>query len=83
MQVELADAIWSNFDGVINREIEAQLRKGGCWAKQPAWNYFGIVWFENGQFYENVKSYGVSLGIYSATTVDRLQQIVWSEFGSR
>jgi len=78
--VELGN-VWSNYDGVIDREIVVQLMEGGCYAGQPAWNYYGEVWFEDDMFHERVWVHNMIAGTIHAETIDNLQTAVWQHFG--
>lgn len=38
--------LMSNFDHTIEPDAEARLKEGRCTGQYSAWNFFGIVWWE-------------------------------------
>lgn len=56
----LGHAVWSNFDGVLDTEVEERLKKGDCYAAHAAWDYNGSVWFDpdTDTWHEQIWVYG-------------------------
>jgi len=46
--------VMSNFDKVIDKDIEKQLKEGDCYAGYPAWNFHGTVYYKNDKFYGEI-----------------------------
>jgi len=40
------DDVMSNFDHMIERAVEEQLKRGNCWAGYPGWNFYGRVFWD-------------------------------------
>lgn len=70
----------SNFDLVIPNGMEAALRSGQSGA-HPAWDHWGIVWYEGGLFWEQVKRYREVVDIVSAATLEELMALVNARWG--
>lgn len=49
--------VYSNFDHQIDEEVSARLAKGHVVAEHTAWDFFALIWMEDGKFYEMVKRY--------------------------
>jgi len=77
-----SDNSMSNADGVIDDGMESDL-KNGMRSFHAGWNFFGLVWFEDGKFYEMVKSYRSHVATHCADTLEELMQSVNAEFGSQ
>jgi hypothetical protein len=74
----------SNFDHSIDSGLDAALRAspGVALAEHSAWNFCGYVWFEDGQFHEQVWRYKQPVAEYSAETLTELMEVVNDEHGS-
>jgi hypothetical protein len=72
----------TNFDHAIEPGFEDALRRGGVWGRHAAWNFNGRVWFEDGEFHEQVWVYGAPRAILSASTLEDLMCKVNDEYGS-
>lgn len=71
----------SNFDHVIDDGMEEDLRNG-MRSEHAAWEFYGLVWFEDGKFYEMVKRYQSHVATYSAKTLEKLMRKVNANHGS-
>lgn len=76
------DLEMSNFDLSIDDDMGAALRAGGTMAEHCAWNFHGDVWFEDGQFHEEVWAYGAYRETFSAETLEELMELANAEYGS-
>ena len=72
----------SNCDGSIDDGMEADL-KNGMRSSHAGWDFYGLVWFEDGKFYEMVKQYRAHVATHCADTLEELMESVNSEFGYR
>jgi hypothetical protein len=66
--------IWSNFDCVLDEQVEERLKLGDCYAQHAAFNYNGSIWFDpdTETWYEDVWVFGSKVGTItgdSATNV--------------
>ncbi len=71
----------SNFDHVIDEGLEEQLRAGEHCAQHSAWDFCGYVWFEDGQFYEEVWRFHQHVATLSADDLRELMEAVNDEYG--
>lgn len=79
---DLDESFCSNFDHVINVKIAKELMAGGCWAGYPAWEWYGRVWYENGEFLCMVMRYGVHACTVSAPTPEELKEELCDNWGA-
>lgn len=73
--------VMSNFDREIDTALAEQLRSGDCVGEYTGWNFFGYVWFEDGEFYCMVKQYQAHAATLSAQTLEELMEDVSARFG--
>jgi hypothetical protein len=71
----------SNLDQSIDEGFEEQLRSRRVWGRHAAWNFNGHVWFENGEFHEEVWRYGQPVASFSEPTLAELMETVSDEYG--
>ena len=74
--------VMSNFDHEVDAEQAARLREGDCIGQYPAWNFFGYVWFEDGEFHCMVKQYRVHVATLSASTLEELMEDASNRYGN-
>ena len=55
---ETDDSIYSNFDHVLCADVEAEVARGGVFARHHAWNFNARVWCDGGRWYSEVWQYG-------------------------
>lgn len=73
--------VMSNFDHVIDADIAQQLQvEPMTRAGQPAWHYYGVVFWLDGQFHEIVRCYGSVSAVFSAPTLQELFDVVCDEY---
>ncbi len=72
----------SNFDHSIDEGMEEDLRNG-MRSYHAGWNFFGLVWFESGQFHEMVKQYRHHIATHSADSLRELMVDVNASFGDQ
>lgn len=71
----------SNCDHSIDEGMDGALRAGGV-GEHSAWDFHGDVWFEDGQFHEEVWVYKEYRETSSADTLEQLMTEVNAEYGS-
>ena len=82
-EMEEIDLGMSNFDGAIDDGFAEALtaRPGGVFGRHAAWDFNGKVYFEDGQFHEEVWVYGSPRETISASTLRELMDSVCDEYG--
>lgn len=70
----------SNCYLTIDEGMEKDLRNG-MRSEHCAWHFYGLVWFEDNQFHEEVKQYHRHIATRSADILKELMELVNSEFG--
>ena len=58
------------------------MKNGEGWCSHPAWDHWGSIWFEDGQFHEEVMVYGSVKKVISADTIEEVFNLVNEEFGT-
>ena len=73
----------TNFDGTIDDGFAEALMKspGEVFGRHAGWNFNGKVYFTNGQFHEEVWTYGSLKQTISAPTLRKLMDAVCEEYG--
>lgn len=71
----------SNFDHTIDERFEEKLRTGKFFGRHAAWEFNGLVWFENEQFHEQVWRYRRPQEIISADNLLDLMREVNDKYG--
>ena len=53
------EAVYSNFDHILEVDVEKRLAEGGCFAQHAAWGFCGYIWYdkEAAKWYEEVWTY--------------------------
>jgi len=72
----------SNCDGAIDAGMENDLRNG-MRSSHAGWNFWGDVWFDDGQFHEAVRQYHSHVTTISADSLRELMDDVNSEYGDK
>lgn len=75
------DHVMSNFDHTINEEIAAQLKESPIYAGYSGWNFHGKVWFQDGQYHCEVRTYGSYNETHSDESLEEIMTSVSSEYG--
>lgn len=80
---EELDCLTTNFDGSIDREVEAQLKEQEAYAQFAAWDFCGYVWWNRGrkQWSCRVMVYREHVNTIHADTVEELREAVNDEYG--
>lgn len=79
---ELAgDPVMTNLDHSIDDAIAAVLRSSNVVSRHSAWNFNGLVWWQDGQFHERVSVHHAALETLSAPTLEGLMAAVNNRFG--
>ena len=71
---------YSNLDHKIEDDAEERLRNSEV-LSHAAWDHYGKVWFENGQFHEEVWVYGSRIAVISDDNLLNLMVAVNAEHG--
>jgi hypothetical protein len=79
--IELSTEVASNFDHTYDKEVAERLQEGGFYAGYPAWDWYGSVWFEDGQFHCRVKRYREHIGTVSADSMEELMKETSDKYG--
>lgn len=72
---------YSNFDHEEPEGMEIELKAGEVYCLHPAWEHHGTMWFENGEFHEEVHRYGVHVDTQTAATLKELFDAVNEKWG--
>lgn len=64
--------VFSNFDKQVNPGVVAQLARGGCIASHVAQNFYGLVWCEDGRWFEAIKKHRAHVATLEASSPESL-----------
>lgn len=64
--------LMDNLDKQVDATVAEHLRTNQVLAEYPAWNFWAVVWFADGQFHADVQSYGRTVAIISADTPEEI-----------
>ena len=81
--VDLGVRISNQDDELIESGTEERLRAGDCYCGHSAWEFYGLVWFGNGVFHEEVRRYRASVDHLTAPTLAELVDVVREKWGKR
>lgn len=76
----IGDAM-SNFDHIIDRDVEEKLKQGNCIADYPAWNFHGTLWFNGENFQCQIKRYQVHVDTIEAPTLEEIMEKASDRWG--
>lgn len=80
---ELVRVVYSNYDHVLNEDVANELLGDpNVYAGHAAWNFYGRVWYEDGQWTEQVWCYGCPVMTLRGTDLAALIELVNAEYGS-
>lgn len=65
----------------IQESAEETIKQPNVFGEHCGYNFHGIVWFEDGQYHEEVCMYKMVRGTYHADTLEELVQEVNSKYG--
>ena len=80
-RISCLDMGMSNCDHTIDRGLAKRLRGGRVFAQHSAWNFCGYVWFENGQYHEEVMVHHQYQETIHAKSLKELMQKVNDIYG--
>jgi hypothetical protein len=80
--LERTNCDYSNLTHEMPEGADALLRQGKHWMPHYAWNYFGYIWFADGQFHERIMVYRRHVETMSADTLYDLISNVNDKYGS-
>lgn len=75
------DDVMSNFNHVIERDIEERLRKCDCYAGYPAYNFHGNVMFKDNKFICEIKRYSSLVDIIKGDTLEEIMEKSSNTYG--
>ena len=78
--VEIGE-VMSNFDGVIEEDAEFRLMNEPSYGAYSAWEFWGAVWFEDGQFHCMIKRYCRHIDTISADSLQEIMDIACDRHG--
>jgi hypothetical protein len=74
--------VYSNFDHVLEKAIAEKLALGGSRASHAAWDFNGIVWFEDGVWFEKINRYQHHETTLEGATLEEVLSEANGRFGS-
>jgi len=72
---------YSNYDCVVPKGAEKALKTGEYYVEHPAWNHWGMIYFKDGKFIEQVLQYGSVVGIVEGDTLEQVFKNVNDKYG--
>lgn len=78
---ELLDDVMSNFDHSINKDIAKQLKETNSYAGYPAWDFHGMVWYQNGQYHCEIKRYRCHIDTISNEDLKEIMNEASDKYG--
>lgn len=80
---EDAGESYSNFDHTEPQGYEDKMRAGRFFCLHPAWEHHGTMWFEDGEFHEEVWRHGAHIDTLSAASLRELFDAVNEKWGDK
>lgn len=71
----------TNFDHSIDDGLETALKAGKVYGSHAGREFYGAVYWREGEFHEDVRRYGAFVGSFSAPTLKELMATVNDEWG--
>lgn len=81
---EAEDAVYSNFDHVLDTEVVRQLEAapGELYAQHAAWNFCGYIWQRpDGMWIERVWRYNAPVSDVIGDTIEDVIEVVLDNYG--
>lgn len=75
------DNLMSNCFYEIDQNVAEQLKSGDAVARYPAWDFYGTVWWQDGQYHCQVMRFGQHVATISAPTPKELMHDCSDRFG--
>lgn len=77
------ESIMSNFDSIIDKEIENKLLKENLYASYPGWNFYGTVWFnkDNNKWYCKINQYRSHTNTIISDTTEEIMKEACDLYG--
>lgn len=78
-----SDDLMSNFDGIIDEKVAAELKEQEVLAAYPGWNFHAQCWFDRqtGKYMAAVRRYHSLIATFAADTPAELRDVISGEFG--
>lgn len=75
------ESLMTNFDHSVNPTVLRQVLEGTHWADYPGWNFYGLVWYADGQLHCMVKRFFEHVDTISARDPEALMCLVSQKYG--
>lgn len=79
--IQTANEVMSNFDQIIDRDVEKLLKSSDYYTAYPAWNFYGEVWYDGENFHCQVEQYHAHMDTIIATTLEEIMEEVSDQYG--
>lgn len=73
--------IMSNFDRVIDKKTEAAIKGKKLYSHYPAYNFHGVVWYQNNQWHCRVSRHGCHVATFSESDLNDLMNVCSENYG--
>jgi len=73
--------VMSNFDHVIEKDLETELKLGGNWGTYSAYNFHADICFEDNKFICEIWRYGGLIDIITEDTLEDIMDNASSSYG--
>ena len=77
------DAVISNFEGKVNPKISKVLQGRSLFSRYVGWDFNGLVWFSEGEWYCELWHLGEYRYTLVASTLAEIQEDVTAVFGPK
>ena len=79
---ETNDAVYSNFDHILDKNIVDELKEKNCYSQHAGWNFCGYIWHDGKKFKEEVWVYGDPQEVIENEDIGELIENVCQKYGS-
>lgn len=76
------EAIMSNFDGQIDKDVATEIKGKKLFSRYSGWNFNGKVWWQNDLWHCEVWCYQSWRQTVSCDTLEQIMEEVMQEYGS-
>lgn len=80
---ELDDNVMSNCDHEIEDWAEEKLKTEKVYGEYPAWNFYGLVWWDGKKFKCMIKQYGIHVDTIEGKTLKKIMKKASDKYGYR
>ena len=75
------EGIMSNYEREINQEIAEAIKGKNMFSRYSGWNFSGLVWWENGEWFCEVFTYGFFQETFVGDTLQEIMDLVSNSYG--